>query len=38
MYFENKHSEMMPLCGYVPKGCHDDCFEGVTISAFEWLR
>lgn len=37
-YFENKHNGIISLCGYVPNGCQDDCFEGVRLSAFEWLR
>jgi hypothetical protein len=37
-YFEKEHSGIISLCGYVPNGCQDDCFEGVRLSAFEWLR
>jgi hypothetical protein len=37
-YFENKHNGIISLCGYLRKGCQDDCFEGVNISTFEWLR
>tara|TARA_B100000809_G_scaffold179903_1_gene177520 strand:+ start:5125 stop:6018 length:894 start_codon:yes stop_codon:yes gene_type:complete len=25
-------------CGYVPKYCADDCFRGIGIVAFEWIR
>lgn len=24
-------------CGHVPKGCADDCFNGVTLSGIHWL-
>lgn len=24
-------------CGYYPKNCIDDCFQGVSISKFSWL-
>lgn len=37
-YFEKEHNGIISVCGYVPKGCQDDCFEGVRISAFAWLR
>ncbi len=37
-YFEKEHNGIISLCGYVPNGCQDDCFEGVRLSAFEWLR
>ena len=37
-YFEKDHNGIISLCGYVRNGCQDDCFQGVTLSAFEWLR
>lgn len=30
-YFETKNDGMISLCGYVPNGCEDDCFNGITI-------
>ncbi|MBD0254793.1 MAG: hypothetical protein ICV83_03660 [Cytophagales bacterium] len=37
-HFEKEHNGIISLCGYRRKGCQDDCFQGVTVSAFEWLR
>ncbi len=37
-YFEGKHNGIISLCGYVPNLCADDCFQGVSISDFKWLR
>ena len=36
-YFEVKNSGMISSCGYVPHGCADDCFRGVTIRLIEKL-
>lgn len=33
VYFETKNNGMISLCGYVPKGCMDDCFNGITIAS-----
>ncbi|QHS62242.1 hypothetical protein [Chitinophaga agri] len=30
-YFETLNGGMISLCGYVPDGCADDCFRGITI-------
>ena len=27
---------IISLCGFVPKGCQDDCFRGIKIKSFEW--
>lgn len=32
IYFETKNTGMISSCGFVPKGCQDDCFNGITIS------
>ncbi|MEO7989554.1 MAG: hypothetical protein ABI663_08445 [Chryseolinea sp.] len=37
VHFETSDIGMMNLCGYVPKGCMDDCFNGIMIKSFEWL-
>ena len=34
-YFETNNRGMISLCGYVPDGCQDDCFQGITISFIE---
>lgn len=31
-YFEAKNNGMISNCGYVPNGCADDCFTGITIT------
>lgn len=30
-YFESKNDGMISSCGFVPDGCQDDCFMGITI-------
>lgn len=37
IYFEEKNSGMISKCGYVPKGCMDDCFIGIEISVIKPL-
>jgi len=36
IYFDTNDEEIMDLCGYVPIGCADDCFTGLTFSHFAW--
>ena len=36
-YFEAKNDGMISLCGYVPNGCADDCFMGITIKFIKGL-
>lgn len=31
-YFETKNDGLISTAGYVPIGCEDDCFTGITIS------
>ena len=31
VYFETKNNGLISTCGYVPKGCMDDCFLGIRI-------
>ncbi|NCD71933.1 hypothetical protein [Mucilaginibacter agri] len=33
IYFEVDANGLISSCGYVPKGCQDDCFTGITISS-----
>lgn len=33
IYFEVDTQGLISSCGYVPKGCQDDCFVGITISS-----
>lgn len=37
IYFETDKNGLLSSCGFVPKGCQDDCFNGVTITAFQKL-
>lgn len=37
LHFETSDIGLMNLCGYVPKNCMDDCFNGIVIKTFEWL-
>jgi hypothetical protein len=36
-YFETNNDGMISNCGYVPDGCADDCFVGITITKIERL-
>ncbi|SFW86652.1 hypothetical protein [Chitinophaga sancti] len=37
VYFEAKNDGMISSAGYVNKGCQDDCFNGISISAIAKL-
>ncbi|MBC9911580.1 hypothetical protein [Chitinophaga varians] len=34
-YFEANNNGMISNCGYVPDGCQDDCFTGISITLIE---
>ena len=38
IYFETDNSGILSTCGYVPKNCQDECFEGVEINNFKWIK
>lgn len=38
LFFETEENGLMNLCGFVPNGCMDDCYHGVRISGFEWIK
>jgi len=38
LYFETGKDGLMTMCGFVPIGCMDDCFEGVIISSLDWMK
>ncbi|MEL7122356.1 MAG: hypothetical protein AAFO07_23120 [Bacteroidota bacterium] len=38
IYFETEDNGLMTLCGFVPNNCVDDCFQGISINAFEWIN
>lgn len=31
IYFETDSKGLISSCGFVPKGCQDDCFNGIRI-------
>lgn len=33
--FETNNKGLISSCGYIPDGCQDDCFSGITISKIE---
>lgn len=35
VYFESKNNGLISTCGYVPKGCMDDCFFGIRIKSIQ---
>ncbi|MCI9843739.1 hypothetical protein [Flavobacterium pectinovorum] len=35
VYFEAKNNGLISSCGYVPKGCMDDCFSGIRIKSID---
>ncbi|MFB9107875.1 hypothetical protein [Flavobacterium gyeonganense] len=37
VYFESKNNGLISTCGYVPKGCMDDCFFGIRIKSIQSL-
>jgi len=37
VYFNTNESGIISNCGFVEKGCVDDCFIGFRISEFQWL-
>ena len=38
VYFETTDEGLMTMCGFVPSGCADDCYTGVTIDSFAWRK
>ncbi|MEL6537285.1 MAG: hypothetical protein AAFQ98_17825 [Bacteroidota bacterium] len=36
LYFDTDVVGVMSTCGYVPNGCQDDCFQGITIEFLGW--
>lgn len=37
IYFEAGNRGMISSCGFVPKGCQDDCFRGIRITDIRGL-
>ncbi len=37
IYFESKNNDLISLAGFVPKGCQDDCFNGIIIKNINTL-
>tara|TARA_B110001454_G_C12703910_1_gene427770 strand:- start:1472 stop:2032 length:561 start_codon:yes stop_codon:yes gene_type:complete len=37
LYFETEINGLMTRCGFVPKGCADDCYQGILIDSFDWI-
>jgi len=37
IYFNTNEAGIISNCGFVEKGCIDDCFKGFRISKFQWL-
>ena len=37
VYFDTNEEGVMMLCGFVPIGCQDDCYKGITLSEFSWM-
>ncbi|MFT6802759.1 MAG: hypothetical protein ACJA2N_001950 [Salibacteraceae bacterium] len=38
LYFETEINGLMRLCGFVENGCVDDCYQGISIDSFEWVK
>ncbi len=38
LYFETTVNGLMTLCGFVPNGCVDDCYRGISIDSFDWIE
>ncbi|WP_373056107.1 hypothetical protein [Zunongwangia sp. H14] len=37
LYFDTDENGIISECGYVPKGCVDDCFAGFKLKKFNWI-
>ncbi|AUP77643.1 hypothetical protein [Flavivirga eckloniae] len=37
IFFETKNNGLISTCGYIEKGCQDDCFIGIKIKSIEAL-
>jgi hypothetical protein len=37
IYFNTDEAGIISNCGFVEKGCVDDCFSGFRISEFNWI-
>jgi hypothetical protein len=35
VYFEASNNGLISSCGFVPQGCQDDCFDGITITSIK---
>jgi major membrane immunogen (membrane-anchored lipoprotein) len=38
IFFETKNNGMISSCGYIEKGCQDDCFRGIHIDFIEKIQ
>ncbi|RRD59750.1 hypothetical protein [Tannerella forsythia] len=38
LYFKTDTQGILKLCGYFPNTCADDCFRGIHIESFRWLK
>jgi hypothetical protein len=38
LYFDTELDGSMILCGFVPNECQDDCYQGVKINSFKWVK
>ena len=38
IYFETGNDGLITMCGFVPNGCMDDCYRGVSVNSFHWLN
>ncbi len=38
LYFETELNGLMTMCGFVPNGCMDDCYRGISINSFKWIE
>ncbi|RKD86470.1 hypothetical protein [Mangrovibacterium diazotrophicum] len=38
LYFDTDASGVISLCGYTPDNCADDCYVGINIQAFSWVK
>jgi hypothetical protein len=38
VYFETKGDGLLNMCGFVPDGCMDDCYTGITVDTVKWIK
>ncbi len=38
IYFTTHPNGVLKFCGYYPKNCVDDCFNGIIVNGIKWIK